>query len=86
VIGFHWVIDRPDSVSRVMPPTTTMQNTRKATASSQWAMATGRSARREGGSTMGGPCADARPISTRCSAAAVRWTGNKFGHGRINLG
>ena len=35
LIGCHWVIDRPDSVSRVMPPTTTMAITSSATASSQ---------------------------------------------------
>ena len=30
MIGFHSVIDRPDPVRRVMPPTTTMMNTRAA--------------------------------------------------------
>src|SRR5215469_3505534 len=32
--GFHSVIDRPDSVSRVAPPTSTMANTSAATANS----------------------------------------------------
>src|ERR1700678_3365707 len=35
VTGFHWVIERPDSVSRVAPPTRTMRKTRPATAISQ---------------------------------------------------
>ena len=39
MIGFHSVIDRPDPVSRVTPPTTTMQNTRAAQANSQVATA-----------------------------------------------
>jgi hypothetical protein len=34
-MGFHSVIDRPESVSRVAPPTTTMPNTIKAVTSSQ---------------------------------------------------
>src|ERR1044072_301412 len=34
VIGFHSTIDRPDSVSRVAPPTTTVTNISAATASS----------------------------------------------------
>src|SRR6516164_547234 len=34
VTGFHSTIDRPDSVSRVAPPTTTVTNIRAATASS----------------------------------------------------
>src|SRR5215813_327919 len=34
VTGFHSTIDRPDSVSRVAPPTTTVANIRAATASS----------------------------------------------------
>src|SRR5262249_56110804 len=34
VTGFHPPIDRPDSVSRVAPPTTTAANIRAATASS----------------------------------------------------
>jgi uncharacterized membrane protein YeaQ/YmgE (transglycosylase-associated protein family) len=38
--GFHSVIDRPEPVSRVAPPTITMHSTTKATANSQ--MATGR--------------------------------------------
>src|SRR5690606_42071747 len=37
-------MDRPDSVRRVMPPTTTMQKTSAATMSSQRAMAAGRAA------------------------------------------
>jgi hypothetical protein len=40
MIGFHSVIDRPDPVSRVAPPTTTSANTTAAVANSQ--MATGR--------------------------------------------
>ena len=40
--GFHSVIDRPDSVRRVMPPTTTIAKTSAATASSQLAIALGR--------------------------------------------
>ena len=43
VIGFHSVMDNPDSVSRVIPPTTTIANTRSATQSSQFAMLAGRS-------------------------------------------
>ena len=35
VTGFHCVIERPDSVSRVAPPTSTMRKTRAATATSQ---------------------------------------------------
>src|SRR6516164_7297067 len=35
VTGFHWTIERPDSVSRVAPPTITVTNMRHATASSQ---------------------------------------------------
>jgi hypothetical protein len=34
VTGFHSTIDRPDSVSRVAPPTTMVANTSAATASS----------------------------------------------------
>ena len=33
-IGFHSVIDRPEPVSRVAPPTLTIRNTSAATASS----------------------------------------------------
>ena len=40
MIGFHSVIDRPEPVRRVIPPTTTMANTRTATQNSQ--IATGR--------------------------------------------
>src|SRR6266498_4602344 len=39
VTGFHSTIDRPDSVSRVAPPTTTVTNIRAATASSHSLMA-----------------------------------------------
>jgi hypothetical protein len=35
VTGFHWVMERPDSVSRVAPPISTMRKTRPATAMSQ---------------------------------------------------
>jgi hypothetical protein len=35
VIGFHSVIDRPDSVSRTAPPTITMRKTSTATVQSQ---------------------------------------------------
>ena len=35
VIGFHSVMERPDSVSRVAPPTTTIANTSAATHHSQ---------------------------------------------------
>jgi len=35
VIGFHSVIDNPDSVSRVIPPTTTIAKTKAATPISQ---------------------------------------------------
>src|SRR3569623_616959 len=41
VSGFHSVIDSPDSVSRVMPPTTTIAMIRPATNHSQWAIARG---------------------------------------------
>jgi len=37
--GFHSVIDRPDQVSRVAPPTTTMVNTITVTPTSQTATA-----------------------------------------------
>jgi hypothetical protein len=37
--GFHSVMDSPESVSRVAPPTITMQKIRKATAQSQIATA-----------------------------------------------
>jgi hypothetical protein len=37
MIGFHSVIDRPEPVSRVAPPTTTMANTSTAMAKSQTA-------------------------------------------------
>ena len=43
--GFHSVIDSPDSVNRVMPPTTTMAKTRNATENSQLAIALGRKLR-----------------------------------------
>ncbi len=33
--GFHWVMERPDSVSRVAPPMSTMAKTSAATATSQ---------------------------------------------------
>ena len=42
VIGFHWVIDNPLSVSRVMPPTATITTTMTATIISQLASAIGR--------------------------------------------
>jgi hypothetical protein len=42
VNGFHSVIDKPDSVSRVMPPITTIEKTRAATVKSQLATAFGR--------------------------------------------
>lgn len=42
VTSFHSVIDRPDSVSRVMPPTITISMISAATANSQLAMAFGR--------------------------------------------
>ena len=35
VIGFHSVIERPEPVSRVAPPTTTIRKTRPATIQSQ---------------------------------------------------
>ena len=35
VTGFHWVMERPDSVSRVAPPMSTMAKTSRATATSQ---------------------------------------------------
>src|SRR5688500_7571701 len=40
--GFHSVIERPLSVSRVMPPTTTIANTKAATNSSRLDSARGR--------------------------------------------
>ena len=40
-IGFQLVIDSPLSVSRVIPPTTTIRNTIAATASNQRATPTG---------------------------------------------
>ncbi|GAC1573320.1 MAG: hypothetical protein NVS3B27_18980 [Novosphingobium sp.] len=39
--GFHSVIETPDSVSRVIPPTTTMPTINAATAHSQRAIAIG---------------------------------------------
>ena len=42
MIGFHSVIDSPDSVSRVIPPTTTMATISPATAHSHRASASGR--------------------------------------------
>jgi len=39
MIGFHSVIDRPEPVSRVAPPTTTMANTRVAQKNSHSATA-----------------------------------------------
>src|SRR3954462_5410229 len=39
VTGFHSTIDRPDSVSRVAPPTTTVTTIRAATTSSHTRMA-----------------------------------------------
>ena len=47
LIGFHSVIDRPDSVSRVAPPTTTIARIRSATIQSQMRMAPSRSGLRE---------------------------------------
>ena len=41
VMGFHSVIDNPDSVRRVMPPTTTIAKTKAATAISQLINAVG---------------------------------------------
>ena len=41
LIGRHWVIDSPDSVRRVMPPTTTIATTSRTTAISQRAMLRG---------------------------------------------
>jgi hypothetical protein len=40
--GFHSVIDTPDSVRRVMPPTTTMPTTMAATTHNQRAICNGR--------------------------------------------
>ena len=40
--GSQWTIDRPDSVSRVIPPTTTIAKTRQATKSSHRSIALGR--------------------------------------------
>ena len=42
LIGFHSVIDRPLSVRRVMPPTTTIANTSAATKNSRFDKARGR--------------------------------------------
>lgn len=39
MIGFHSVIDSPEPVRRVMPPTTTMAKTRAAQTNSQMATA-----------------------------------------------
>ena len=41
VTGFHSVIERPDSVSRVIPPTAIISTTSAATANSQRAIARG---------------------------------------------
>jgi hypothetical protein len=41
-MGFHSVIDSPDSVRRVIPPTTTIAKTKAATPISQLIKATGR--------------------------------------------
>ncbi len=43
--GFHSVIDRPLSVSLVIPPTTTIRKTSAATANSQFETASGRACR-----------------------------------------
>ena len=43
-IGFHSVIDNPDSVRRVIPPTTTIAKTKAATPISQLIKAAGRAA------------------------------------------
>jgi hypothetical protein len=40
-MGFHSVIDNPDSVSRVIPPTTTIKKTKAATPISQLINAAG---------------------------------------------
>ncbi len=53
MIGFHWVIDRPESVRRVAPPTTTMPNTRTATTNSQMATGLERSERKKDVMTAG---------------------------------
>ena len=42
MIGFHSVIERPLSVSRVIPPTTIIRKTSVATTSSQLAIDSGR--------------------------------------------
>ncbi len=46
VTGFHSVIDRPEPVRRVAPPTTTMARTRAATANSHTATGLDRSERK----------------------------------------
>jgi hypothetical protein len=43
-MGFHSVIDSPDSVRRVIPPTTTIAKTKAATPISQLINAAGRAA------------------------------------------
>ena len=71
LIGFHWVIDSPDSVRRVMPPTTTMQKTSAATMSNQRAMARG--AERWGMIVIAVPCA--YPLSySRASHGQRVWS------------
>ncbi len=46
LIGFHDVIDRPDSVSRVMPPTATIATISAATIHSHRATLSGRALER----------------------------------------
>src|SRR5258705_363505 len=67
VTGFHSTIDRPDSVSRVAPPTTSVTNISAATASSQR-----RTARRRGGGAGG------RGRSGRCGLGGEEIRG-RFG-------
>ncbi|WP_430637361.1 hypothetical protein [Sphingomonas hankookensis] len=52
--GFHSVIDSPDSVNRVIPPTTTIATISAATHQSQRATAPGRAREGRGGASIAG--------------------------------
>jgi hypothetical protein len=71
--GCHSVIDRPDSVSRVAPPTSTMAKISAATAMSQRRIARRRMAWIEVGSRMSDACAAAGEPYTRPAARRNAW-------------
>jgi hypothetical protein len=67
VTGFHSVIESPDSVSRVIPPTIRIRHTIAATANSQRASASGAAgggAAAVAGSFMRPPCGGAGGFSS----------------------